>query len=72
MSIRTQPAHRLSVIVVLAMAAAASAAAQYGKPLDPAVFGAVVLTLLLVAVLACLTPAWRASRLDPIQAIRVE
>jgi len=45
----------------------------YGtKPLDPAVFGAVVLTLLLVAVLACLTPAWRASRLDPIQAIRVE
>jgi cyclase len=40
MSIRTQPAHRLSVIVVLAMAAAASAAAQYGKPLDPAVKGA--------------------------------
>ena len=45
----------------------------YGtKPLDPAVFGAVVLTLLLVAVMACLTPAWRASRLDPMRAIRVE
>jgi ABC-type antimicrobial peptide transport system permease subunit len=42
------------------------------KPLDPVVFGAVVLTLLLVAVLACLIPAWRASRLDPMRAIRVE
>ena len=42
------------------------------KPLDPAVIGSVVVTLLAVAILACFVPAWRASRLDPMQAIRVE
>jgi predicted permease len=45
----------------------------YGmKPLDPAVFGVVALTLLIVAILACIAPAWRASRLDPMQALRTE
>jgi putative ABC transport system permease protein len=42
------------------------------QPLDPAVFTAVAGTLLLVAALACLAPAWRASRLDPMQALRME
>ena len=41
-------------------------------PLDPAVYVIVSTMLLLVAGLACLVPAWNASRLDPMQALRTE
>lgn len=41
-------------------------------PLDPVVFGAVAGLLLLVAIAACLVPAWYASRLDPMQTLRTE
>jgi putative ABC transport system permease protein len=45
----------------------------YGaQPVDPAVFALVSGALLLVAGLACLVPAWRASQLDPMQALRTE
>src|SRR5216683_883109 len=45
----------------------------YGtRPLDPAIFASVAATLLVVAVFACLVPAWRASRIDPMQALRTE
>ena len=42
------------------------------RPLDPAIFAVVAATLLLVAALACLVPAWNASRIDPMQALRGE
>jgi len=45
----------------------------YGTgPLDPSVFLTVTAILLLVAAAACLIPAWRASRLDPMVALRTE
>jgi len=64
--------------LVLGLAASVGAAKEiasmlYGtKALDPAVFAWVSGALLLVAVAACLVPAWRASRLDPMHALRTE
>src|SRR5262249_39695450 len=43
----------------------------YGtSPLDPPVFNMVGLTLLLASGVACLVPAWRAARIDPMHALR--
>jgi predicted permease len=42
------------------------------RPLDPAVFLLVSVVLVLVAGAACVVPAWRASHLDPMQALRAE
>ena len=45
----------------------------YGtEPMDVAVFAVVSGLLMLVAIVACLVPAWNASRLDPMQALRTE
>jgi putative ABC transport system permease protein len=67
-------------LIGLALGLAASAAASRvmggmlykTPPLDPMVFTTVSATLLIVAALACLVPAWRASRVDPMQALRTE
>ena len=39
-------------------------------PLDPTVFMTVSGTLLVVVAIACVFPAWRASRLNPMQVLR--
>jgi ABC-type antimicrobial peptide transport system permease subunit len=45
----------------------------YGvAPRDPGVLGLVSVSLLVVAILAALVPAWRASRADPIMALRAD
>ncbi len=66
----------VGLILGLATAAGASrllsAMLYQTRPLDPAVFVAVAATLLLVGTVACLVPAWRASRLDPVRALRTE
>ena len=42
------------------------------QPLDTQVFALVAAGLLVVAGVACLAPAWRASRMDPMRALRME
>jgi len=45
----------------------------YGtRPLDPSVFGGMVVALMLTAVAACAIPALRACRIEPTQALRAE
>jgi putative ABC transport system permease protein len=64
--------------LVLGLAASA-ATTQFVKsmlyetqPLDPEVFAAVAALLMASAALACMVPAWRASRLDPMRVLRME
>ena len=69
----------LAMIGVLIGVVLAFNAARWVEPLlfdtsarNPVVFGSVALLLLVVAVVASVVPAWRASRVDPIEALRAE
>jgi len=42
------------------------------KPIDPITFGVLTALLVSVALLACLIPARRATRIDPLMALRHE
>jgi putative ABC transport system permease protein len=67
-------------LVGLALGMAASIAVTrlirsvlYGtSPLDATVFFLVIVTLLLSSIAACLVPAWRAARIEPMKALRSE
>ncbi|HEX7137912.1 MAG TPA: ABC transporter permease [Vicinamibacterales bacterium] len=42
------------------------------RPLDPAIYGLVAVLFTTVAALACFVPSWRASRIDPLVALRAD
>ncbi|HVW85522.1 MAG TPA: FtsX-like permease family protein, partial [Bryobacteraceae bacterium] len=60
------------VVVVLASSRVAKSLLYNVKPNDPATIGAAVCALLVVCAVAALLPARRASRMDPMQALREE
>jgi ABC-type antimicrobial peptide transport system permease subunit len=39
------------------------------SPRDPIAFGTAFVILIVVALIACFLPAWRATRIDPVQAL---
>jgi predicted permease len=62
----------LGLVAALALAGFLSSQLFGVSPRDPAVIGSVVLVLLAVGFLASLVPAWRATRVDPVVAMRGE
>jgi predicted permease len=68
----------LAIGLVLGLAGAAGAARliqtllYYVQPLDPLIYSAVTALFALIAIAACLLPSLRASRIDPIIALRAQ
>ena len=62
----------LGVVLALALGRFVEPLLFQTSPRDPGVFVVVTATLLAFAVLASLVPTWRATRVDPLTALRVE
>jgi putative ABC transport system permease protein len=68
----------VAIGVVLGLAGAAGTARAIQtllfqvRPIDPIVYAVVAAVFTIVATLACLVPSWRASRIDPLIALRAE
>jgi ABC-type antimicrobial peptide transport system permease subunit len=41
------------------------------SPRDPLAFGSAFVVMMIVALAACFLPAWRATRIDPVRALRI-
>jgi len=62
----------LGLVGALALSRAIQSLLFGVRATDPTTLAAVLLTLLTVACIACTLPAWRAARLDPSMALRME
>jgi predicted permease len=62
----------LGLIVAFALTRVLAKMVYGVSPTDPATFVSLTLLLMTVALLACLVPAWRASQVDPLTALRDE
>jgi len=59
-------------VVALALTRFLSSQLYSVTPTDPITFASVVLIFICVAVVACLVPALRAARVEPMEALRYE
>ncbi len=66
------PGMILGVLLAVPLGMAVQAILYGVSPVDPVVFGSVLAVLVCVVALAAFTPARRASRVDPMQALRYE